>query len=323
MDNTKANQDPETAAQRRRVLIVGLDGATFDVIRPLVDAGRLPHLARLMERGAWGDLRSTLPPLSPVAWSSFLTGKNPGHHGVFGFEEIVAGTHDFRPVAATCAGHATLWRLASDQGRRVVAIDIPFSYPPEPVNGCLIAGYGTPTGDEVVFTHPAALRQELRQRFGECEVAVPRMKAAPPREALFNRWDRILDNRRRIADHLMHTEDWDVFMIVLGVTDHMQHAAWTYYDPLHADAQSPDAPQFREALLRYYEEADAFIGRLLDAAGEPVHVLVLSDHGFGTTWRGHLVRRTLEEAGWLRYKGLAGRRFVNVLHKTYDAMPWL
>jgi len=311
---------------RNRVLIVGLDGATFDVVLPLVEKGRLPVIARLIEGGAWGDLLSTRPPLSPVAWSSFLTGKNPGRHGVFAFEEIVPGTYDFRPVTGRPPGHPTLWRLLGDRGRRVVALDIPFSYPPEPVNGLLVAGYGTPVGSR--FTYPQSLQDELARRFGEFDVAVPRIKASPPREAVFRRWDRILENRRRVADYLVRTADWDVFMIVLGVTDHIQHGAWTYFSPVHPDSRSPDAPRLREALFHYYEEADKFIGRLLDAAGEPLNVVILSDHGFGTVWRGDLTRRILAAEGWLRYRGAAlgagvGARVVDFLHRAYDAMPWL
>lgn len=308
---------------RRRVLIVGLDGATFDVIAPLVEQGRLPVLARLMESGAWGELESTRPPLSPVAWSSFLTGKNPGRHGVFGFEEIAPSSYDMRPVAAGRSGHASLWRMANEQGRRVVALDIPFSYPPEPVNGWLIAGYGAPVGEGIDFTWPPSLRKELARRFGECEVAVPRMKAFPPREAVFRKWDHILDNRRRIADHLIREAGWDVFMIVLGVTDHMQHGAWTYFDPLHPDSQTIDAPLFREKMFEYYMKADSFVGRLLEAAGGDLHAIVVSDHGFGLTWRGQLTRRTLADAGWLRYRGGLGRPLMDWLHTAYDRMPRL
>jgi len=330
------------------VLIVGLDGATFDVILPMVEMGRLPVLQQLLETGAWGELRTTLPPLSPVAWSSFLTGKNPGRHGVFGFEEVGAGStgilpvdghgqdtratlrasYDFRPVTPTRRGHRTLWRIAGDEGRRVIALDIPFSYPPEPVNGILVAGYGAPTGEGSAFTYPPLVRDNLARQFGEFEVAVPRMKAAPPCDALFRKWDHILDHRSRVADHLVRTQDWDVFMIVLGVTDHIQHGTWTYYEPLHPDSRLPEAPRFREALFRYYEKADAFIGRLVEAAGEPIHVVVLSDHGFGTTWRGQLTRRILVEAGWLCYRGLpfwsgAGARMMDLFQRAYDATPWL
>jgi len=345
MSNLSVGESVKASSARRRVLVVGLDGATFDVILPMIAAGRLPVLGRLLETGAWGELRSTLPPLSPVAWSSFLTGKNPGRHGIFGFEEIEIGGagalpanphgqneraarragYDFRPVVAGRRGHRTLWRIASDHSRRIVALDIPFSYPPEPVNGCLVAGYGAPTGPGSVFTYPPSLRGDLARQFGEFTVAVPEMKAAPPSEALFRKWDQILDNRARVAGHLVRAVDWDVFMIVLGVTDHIQHGTWTYYDPLHPNSRSPEGPQFREALFRYYEKADVFIGRLLDGAGEPINIVILSDHGFGTTWRGQLTRRILVEAGWLRYRGWprASAVMMDFLHRVYDAAPWL
>jgi len=310
---------------RRRVLIVGLDGATFDVILPMVERQRLPALRALLEGGAWGELTSTLPPVSPVAWPSFLTGKNPGRHGVFGFEEIEGGSYTFRPIVAQRSAHRSLWRMAGDHGRRVIALDIPFSYPPEPVNGCLVAGYGAPTCPIATFTYPASLRDDLARRFGEFAVAVPSMAAVPPSDALFQQWDAILDNRSRVADWLIRNGDWDVFMIVLGVTDHIQHGTWTYYDTLHPNSRSPEAPRFREALFRYYEKADAFVGRLLDSAGGPLHVVVLSDHGFGTTWRGDLTRRVLVEGGWLNYRGWSrlGARIIDVSRRTYDGLPWL
>jgi predicted AlkP superfamily phosphohydrolase/phosphomutase len=214
--------------------------------------------------------------------------------------------------------------LLGDEDRAIVALDIPFSWPPEPVNGCLIAGYGAPAGDDVVFTYPESLRAELTDRYGECEVAVPRMKAAPPREALFRKWDAIIENRRRVAGHFLRTADWDVFMIVLGVTDHMQHGAWTYFDPLHADSKKPEAERFREVLFKYYEKADSFIGHLLDIAGGRLNVLVLSDHGFGTTWNARLTRQVLIESGWLRYRGAgAGQRAIEWMRRRYDSMPWL
>ncbi len=310
---------------RKRVLIIGLDGATWDVIHPMIAAGRLPTLSCLVREGASGILRSTMPPLSPVAWSSFLTGQNPGRHGVFGFEEPVEGTYDFRPVTSRPAGDRSLWRIASDHGRRVVALDIPFSWPPEPVNGCLVAGFGAPVREGVEFTYPPALRAALEKRFGEFRVAVPDIKAAPPREAVFRRWDRILDNRARVADALIAEEDWDIFMIVLGVTDHLQHGAWTYFEPLHPDWRSPEASQARDALFRYYARADEFVERLIQRAASLVHVVVLSDHGFGTTRRGDLTRQVLSERGWLRYRSwplLSGTRVMSWLHRTYQASSW-
>lgn len=145
----------------KRALIVGLDGATFDVIQPLVEQGRLPNLARMMREGAWGPLRSTVPPISPTAWTTFATGVGPGVHGVYDFVRFRPGTTERVPVPAGKHGRATLWRLFSRADRRVVVLDVPFTHPPEPVDGVMITGYGTPRTPGTVYTHPADLPQRL------------------------------------------------------------------------------------------------------------------------------------------------------------------
>ena len=148
-------------SQSSKALIVGFDGATFDVIHPLVEAGRLPNLVRLMREGAWGTLHSTVPPISPSAWTTFATGKNPGRHGVFDFRRL-SETYAWQ-ARTTQIRHQTLWRLLSEADRRVIAVDVPFTYPPEPVNGMMITGYPTPRTPETVFTHPADLPAHLAE----------------------------------------------------------------------------------------------------------------------------------------------------------------
>src|SRR2546428_5642058 len=140
-------------ASRARVMIFGLDGGTFDVVKPLIAQGRLPHLARLMQGGTHGILNSTQPPITPTAWTSFATGKGPLRHQLFDFERFVPGTYQTQPVAANRHGQHSIWRIASEHDKRVIALDIPFSYPPEAVNGCLVAGYGVPLGTDTRVTY--------------------------------------------------------------------------------------------------------------------------------------------------------------------------
>ena len=107
-----------TNEAKPRVLVVGLDGATFDVMKPLVAEGQLPNLGRLMDQGSHGVLRSTHPPITPSAWTSFATGKNPGSHGLFDFQRVEPDTYAFVPVPANQHGQRTLWGILSDAGRR-------------------------------------------------------------------------------------------------------------------------------------------------------------------------------------------------------------
>ena len=128
----------------RPLLVLGLDGATLDVVGPLVDAGRMPHLAALLGEGAGHRLPSTRPPMTFPAWSSFLTGLSPGHHGMFDFTQKVPGAYQVRFTNATDRAGSTLFRRVSDAGGAVLALGMPTTFPPEPVRGLLVCGFDAP-----------------------------------------------------------------------------------------------------------------------------------------------------------------------------------
>src|SRR5881296_1255274 len=140
----------------RRVLVIGLDGATFRTLGPWVAAGEMPELARLMAAGCHGELRSTFPPLTPPAWSSFMTGKNPGKHGVFSFRRLAATAYRSGDlITANQLRARTLWDIAGEAGLRVGAINVPPSYPVRPVNGFMVACLMAPAGETDVISPPA------------------------------------------------------------------------------------------------------------------------------------------------------------------------
>src|SRR5262249_36763354 len=122
-----------------RVLLIGLDGATWDVLGRWVDAGRLPHLSALMQRGTWGALRSTIPPVTLPGWSSFMTGKNPGAHGVFGFRRLAPDRYEEGGLAnASDVRAATMWDFAAQAGKQVGLVSVPPSYPLPHVQGFVV-----------------------------------------------------------------------------------------------------------------------------------------------------------------------------------------
>ena len=124
-----------------RVFIIGWDGATFDLIKPWVADGKLPNIAEVLENGAHGELGSTLPPMTFPAWSSFMTGKNPGKHGIYDFTRLRPGTYDLEFVNGGERKAPSFWKLLSDSGRRVISISVPCTYPPEPVRGIILSGF--------------------------------------------------------------------------------------------------------------------------------------------------------------------------------------
>lgn len=150
------------------IAIVGLDGATWDLAGPFIEAGDMPTLGGLVAGGASGTLRSTMPPVTFPAWSSFMTGANPGRHGVFDFTRRVPGTYEIAFVSSRDRRLPTIWRLLSDAGRRVAVLGVPTTYPPEPVNGIMVGGFDSPvaTGIDGSFVHPRSFYQEMIRAVG-------------------------------------------------------------------------------------------------------------------------------------------------------------
>ena len=261
-----------------RVLVIGIDGGTFDLIRPWTEAGDLPNLARLMADGIHGPLESTLPPVTAPAWTSFATGKNPGKHGVFDFIRPMGGQFDL--VNATSIRAPTLWQILSNAGRTVGVMNVPVTYPPTPVNGFIIAGMLSPVGGN--FTYPANLLGRYADQLKPYRIA-PHVQYKPGSETDFA--DDLVDlveRRGEYALQLMADFPHDFLMFHFQATDVMQHAFWKFVDPAHPRYDSQAAACFGPALRRVYGRIDDFVGQMLNRIPDDTTVIVMSDHGFGS-----------------------------------------
>lgn len=288
-----------------RVLIIGLDGATFDLIQPWAEAGRLPGLARLLARSAAGGLRSTVPPMSPPAWSSLMTGRNPGKHGIFDFTERRPDSYEIGFVNSRSRKCDTIWKLLSRAGKRVCVVGVPTTYPVEPLNGVMISGFDTPRMNDQAI-HPWGLQDEIRASVGDYifssgimgSVAAGKVDAAV---------DLLLHSLRRRADvarYLWTREPWDCFMVVFGETDNVAHYFWKDHDPRsphHAGRAS--GSRYPDPILTVYEHVDRVVEEFLDLATGDTVVMVVSDHGAGgTSDKAIHVNRWLESEGLLAFR---------------------
>ncbi len=289
------------------LLCVGLDGATLDVVEPLTAAGYLPNLAALMTRGAWGRLRSTQPPLSPPAWATFATGVNPGVHGVFDFvSRTDAG--GFQVSNGASLRVPTLWARVSERGRTVGVINVPLTYPPQPVNGFLISGMDAPR-KSVATTHPAELSAEIAARFGAYWVERHTASLLPMTASQFTRRyiaDTLAMTRRRgeVAAMLLRERRPDLMIVVFVGADRLQHLEGAALAEIMALAGSVgDRPELerlaRNPVTLAYRAADAEVGRLLAEVDETWHVMVMSDHGFQPYRRIFSINTWLSEQGYL------------------------
>jgi len=308
---------------RNRVLVIGLDGATFSLIDPWVEEGYLPNLHHIIREGARGDLKSTVPYITSTAWSSFITGKNPGRHGIMDFAIREPRSHDIRLLNASDIGGSTLWTLLSEGGKRPVVLNCPMTYPPQRVNGFLVSGMLTPSLRSP-FTHPPSLREALLERVPDyrIEPAVAtsdrlRTKREMTEGAIIG-----AKAREDAAYFLMEQlPDWDFFMIVFIEPDRVQTYLWDDMDPSHP-RHDPSSP-VRDSILAHYRQLDAIIGDLLERVLDGrTTVIILSDHGFWGVHRFIYPNRWLEREGYLHLKGGGGiELFKKALRKFGLAGP--
>jgi predicted AlkP superfamily phosphohydrolase/phosphomutase len=259
-------------------MIIGLDGVPLGIIRRWAEGGHLPTLQRLMDNGTVGELRSTIPPTSGPSWSSFVTGMNPGKTGIYDFLYRREGTYKFPPVNASLRGGTTLWRYLSDAGYQVGVLNIPISYPVEPVNGFMVSGWLTPYA-ATDYIHPPELAAELEREIGNYRIYPTETFNESRKESFIQASYDLLDMRTRTALYLAKNKPWDVFMTVFFDTDRVLHQLWHYLDPGHVWRTDSDD---KEWLVRdYFHRLDQSLAQILENADEETLVFILSDHGMG------------------------------------------
>jgi len=271
----------------RRVIVIGLDGATFDILQPWMEAGHLPVLKRLMDQGASGPLRSTIHPLTACAWNSFITGVNPGKHGVFDFTRRKLGSYDLELVNAHSRHAPSLWRLLSDAGRTVGVVNVPMTYPPEPVNGYLVSGIDTPDLSSP-YTYPAELAQEIAP---EHLIAVS--ASGTTHQRYLQETLEAVDRRFAVMWRLLQKGQPDFFMKVIMETDAIQHCSW--------DLMKQEGHPQQHAILQVYQRIDNHLQKLVDYLPEDTTLVVMSDHGAGPIEKVVYLDTWLSKLGLLRY----------------------
>lgn len=289
----------------RRVLVIGLDGATFRLLGPLVAAGEMPELARLMETGCHGELCSTFPPLTPPAWSAFMTGKNPGKHGVVSFRRAPAGyrTGDF--ISARTLRARTLWEIVSEAGLVVGAMHVVPSYPVRAVNGFMVACMLSPPGAKDIIYPP-----EYRSLLGDDYV----ISLEPPKQLVtsepqyrakaldYIRGLRELGRRRlRAAVRLMRKRPCDLLAVIFYEPDRVQHFFWKHLTGTVPKGGDPTVvAELAAAAGAIYRDLDVAIAMLRRESGPDTVTFVISDHGFADAPdRFVYVNRWLADRGWL------------------------
>jgi len=282
-----------------KVIVMGLDGATFRLLDPLMAAGRLPTFASLIERGARGVLRSTLPPNSAAGWSAFMTGKNPGKTDVFGFFALVPGGYQVTLNNGGSVRARTLWEMVSEAGKRVAVINMPYTYPPRPVNGVLVSGMDAPGLHN--GTSPPEFADELLQVCPGYQIEMPPVRR---HREVKKQW---------FAEHLTHYVEarWaamryvqqkvspELLVSVFTAPDRVHHWVMDDVDSAHPLHDSRSAKRYGHLLGDLYAQLDRMIKTLLETMNDQTTLFIVSDHGANGFYRRFLINHWLHQQGWL------------------------
>lgn len=293
--------------------LVGIDGATFTILDSLIEEGDLPNFAAFMEQGVRSELRSTPQPLTPPAWTTLMTGRTPGNHGIFDFiwaeergEQTFFTLNNFRDIRVE-----TIWSLVSRSGGAVTALNFPLTAPPPAVTGSIVPGL-------VSWKHlrrnvqPKELYEELKKLpgFNAKEVAwdFDREKRAtkiiPPEER--GEWIAFHIKRERhwfeIFRYLARERRADLTAILLDGVDKLQHICWPNLDPDYFPRNpTPEQVRDRDLCRQYFRQLDGFLGEVMEMAGDDARIFIASDHGFGPSHKVFRLNQWLAKKGYLTW----------------------
>ncbi len=276
-----------SSATADRAFVLGLDGVPWDLIDRFTDEGALPNFARLREEGASGPLESTRPPTTPLAWPSIATGVRPDKHGIYGFQKL-SSSYTHRMYTSRDRRQPALWEQLSP----AAVGNVPMTYPPEEIDGALVAGMMTPSTDEA-YTHPPELRDRIAERIPGYEIGLDYPAYADRIEEFPGAVSGILEKRREVMTLLLEAvPDWRLAFFVYTAPDRFQHLVW-------------DEAKIRD----HYRALDEIVGEIVEYTDERnADLYVVSDHGFGPIDRLVYVNHLLEREGYLARREDDGTR---------------
>lgn len=278
--------------------MIGLDCAApelvFDRWRDL-----LPNLRKLMERGLYGPLESTIPPITVPAWVCMATGKDPGELGIYGFRNRLDHSYDRMALASSrLVREPALWDRLGERGLRTIALGVPLTYPPRPIQGLMVSGFPlSETAADIVY--PPELKAEIDAVVGRYIPDIADFRNADRAQLLADLYT-MTERRFQLARHLITKHPWDLFFMVEMGTDRIHHAFWRYFDPEHP-LYEPNNP-FLHAIRDYYIAVDAEIGRLVELLEPETRLIVVSDHGAKRMVGGLCFNEWLIQEGYLTLK---------------------
>ncbi len=278
-----------------RTILIGLDGATWDLIKSWVDEEKLPTFKKLMENGVWGNLESTIPPYSPISWNSIYTGVWQTKHGIFGSFKRDKKSYHLVPVSSKDRKVKAIWNILTLFNKHSILINMPFTYPPEKIKGIMITGLGTPDKNSN-FTYPYEFKEYILNNYPEYDIDFNEEKLfyTKDKDWLLQKIESVTNAQILLSKELLKNEKWDLFFIVFRASDVLQHYFW--YN--------------KEVIFNFYKKIDDYLDFILNEIMDQNTVLFLcSDHGFSEVKKSVYIGNWLEKKGYFKIK----KRTLNVI----------
>jgi len=323
-----------------KALMIGLDGATFSILKPLMEEGVMPFLKQFVAAGVHGDLMSTRNPLTPPAWVSMITGRSPHVHGIYDFLRPVAledgsvflKVNDSRDIRSE-----TLWSMASRQKKRITSLNFYGMTPAMPVDGYLASGF-VPWKHLRHGIYPESLFDTVKSmpnfdyKMLGMDIGEEKKCVQGLLEGEHEDWIKLQDERDSawadLCCHLMETDPTDLTAVVLDGPDKLQHLFWRFVDPALVESNpSPWYAKIRELCLNFYRKLDRNLERLVELAGPDTNVIMTSDHGFGATTEIVYINEWLAQKGYLKWADAAeqddtGKLTANKMKDHLGMIDW-
>ena len=271
------------------IFVLALDGVPYSLLKRLITDDVMPNLKSMVKDDHLRQMNSVLPSISSVAWASFMTGKNPGGHGIYGFIERDPQTMEVYVPTALNLKSQTLWHYLSQKNKRVFIMNVPLTYPPQQINGISICGFlGT---DISKGTYPAEIGTELKAN--DYRIDVDTVRARDDLEWFISELNYTYDKRTETMWQFFHQEQWDFFMLHIMETDRLHHFLWEY-------AENEDLT-WTAQFIAFYHKIDRLIGRIADILPGNMEWMILSDHGFCTLKKEVYINKWLFDNKYLKF----------------------
>ena len=283
---------------RKRVLIIGWDCAAPELVFEAFKDD-MPNTRRLMEEGIYGELESTIPPITVPAWMCMMTSRDPGELGVYGFRNRKDYSYEAMTIANSHVVKVpTLWDLLGKANKKSVVLGVPLTYPAKPFQGWMVTSFLTPNRNSQ-WTFPRRLTREINQVTSDYMIDIPNYRT-DRRAELEQQLLKMTAERFKLARYLLESKDWDFFTMVEMGSDRLHHAFWRFWDTTHRKYE-PNSP-FSETMRNYYRTLDAELGKTLECVDDDTTIMVVSDHGAKKMDGGICVNEWLRQHGYLTLK---------------------